>query len=638
MKGVVEIYGTNAKGDRELILTKENLTVVGFAENIVDLLTTPSATAYPTAENAHILDASNYAIQAISTSKNKEHFRKNLHSYETSNLLNNTAFDETLDSSLSGWLTSNLTASTNSVDGYTDGVSGTLLQADTSGGLLLQRLYFNGGYGNTDGKFSRDILRYTDSVFSVDVKWNEDNPPAKLNDSSNNVYKSYSRLTYTAIGGEVSGEAYVEWDASGGATLSKSTATNFEAGLRYLGSKWYRVFVKAYNGTKAAGVNPGVCTIYPCNAATLENSDVVTDVDSSAGSIYIARPQLELGRHPTKYAEVSTYVQTRDDTLNFSILKQGSTNTHYNYYTASAGTGAYTLSGLYNNNLARALGVSAYIPSSTELTPAPHPEDRYLTPGAITPVEEALEVEILQGHNPYITNLSGTLMLSAYGSPWSYASGYSPAIGRHAGYLGAYAGRGGASRIYLNIVSALDYSGMEDPLDTMGGYLGEEEGGIGGNATLLDMFGYINLSDNGEMGISPPTPAQKAGFYKSISSDFSSTGQVDHVLQLGKGDVGKRGCDAPIVNLFGGVDTLGLWGMDIRAMRDADYSVTFPATYSVDGIASLGATSPTPKRRYKLYNKIVLTDNAVKNDGTGSDPGIFGNYSDIKIVWSLKFL
>jgi len=51
-----------------------------------------------------------------------------------------------------------------------------------------------------------------------------------------------------------------------------------------------------------------------------------------------------------------------------------------------------------------------------------------------------------------------------------------------------------------------------------------------------------------------------------------------------------------------------------------------------------GALTAGQKRKYKLYNKIVLTDNAVKNDGGGTDPGIFDNYSDINIIWSLKFL
>ena len=93
-----------------------------------------------------------------------------------------------------------------------------------------------------------------------------------------------------------------------------------------------------------------------------------------------------------------------------------------------------------------------------------------------------------------------------------------------------------------------------------------------------------------------------------------------------------------MLNLFGGVDTLGLWGMDVRAIRDDDYSIQFPIDHQTDPNLATGALTAGQKRKYKLYNKIVLTDNAVKNDGGGTDPGIFDNYSDINIIWSLKFL
>ena len=642
MKGVVEIYGTNSNGEDELLIQKDNLTVVGFAENIVDLLTTPSATTYPTSKNSNILDASNYTVQAISTSKNAEHFRKNLHSYETSNLLNNTEFDETLDSSLSGWLTVNTTVSTNIVDGYKEGVSGTLVQADTSGGFITQLVYVNGIYGNTSGTYSdKEIFRYADSVFSVDLKWNEDNPPVKI--ASGTDYKSYSRIDYTSLGGTSVAEVYVAWDASGGATLVKSTEVGFEAGIRYLGSKWYRVFLKGFNGTADTGTRV-IPYIYPCNAANVENSDIEVGlvVDSSAGSIYMARPQLELGRHPTKYVGVSSFVQTRDERVKFSLLSpSGPPYTRYDYYVASAGTGAYTLSGLYDKSITNPLGVSAYIPSSTSVTPPPHPEDRYLTTGARTPVEEALEVEIMQGQNPFVISASSILMLSSFGSPWTYASGYLPNIGRHAAYLNTYSG-GSNAKIYLNIVSALDYIGYATPVSSSETYLGETEGGIGGNASLTDIFGYINLSDNGASAVYDAPSTGKSSFYRTVEPTFVSSGEIKYTLRLGQGETGTVGVDAPLLNLFGGVDTLGLWGMDVRAMRESDNLVNIPLNYNIDPAVSVEtdvSQAALPKRRYKLYNKIVLTDNIVKNDGVGAGlPGIFNNYEAITVVWSLKFL
>jgi len=36
MKGIVEIYGTGESGKRDLLYQGENMTTVGFSENIVD--------------------------------------------------------------------------------------------------------------------------------------------------------------------------------------------------------------------------------------------------------------------------------------------------------------------------------------------------------------------------------------------------------------------------------------------------------------------------------------------------------------------------------------------------------------------------------------------------------------------------
>ena len=98
MKGVVKIYGTNSQGERELILEKNNLTTVGFSENIVNFLTTPSSVKYPSPQNDNILDASNYTIQGFSTSKNKDHFLKHQHAYTTVNFFQNSDLKST-----TGW-------------------------------------------------------------------------------------------------------------------------------------------------------------------------------------------------------------------------------------------------------------------------------------------------------------------------------------------------------------------------------------------------------------------------------------------------------------------------------------------------------------------------------------------------------
>ena len=74
------------------------MTTVGFAENIVDMLTTPSSislggngTSNPV---SGYLDAKNYRIQAFSVSKEEEQFSQNLHSYSTNNFLINSELGE----------------------------------------------------------------------------------------------------------------------------------------------------------------------------------------------------------------------------------------------------------------------------------------------------------------------------------------------------------------------------------------------------------------------------------------------------------------------------------------------------------------------------------------------------------------
>ena len=51
----------------------------------------------------------------------------------------------------------------------------------------------------------------------------------------------------------------------------------------------------------------------------------------------------------------------------------------------------------------------------------------------------------------------------------------------------------------------------------------------------------------------------------------------------------------------------------------------------------------SPDRRYKLFNKLVLTDNIVKMAGKTTAAGLelsgfAGNYTTLDIYWKVKFL
>ena len=129
MRGVVQIYSVGDDGE-EILLEEDNLTVDGFGEKIVDMLTMPSALASVTtpASVANFLDASNYTIQAISTSKQVTHFERNAHAYSTDNLLYWTDFSQVgTNKNLSGigWYSPTGAVDANVSLGPVPGVSGT---------------------------------------------------------------------------------------------------------------------------------------------------------------------------------------------------------------------------------------------------------------------------------------------------------------------------------------------------------------------------------------------------------------------------------------------------------------------------------------------------------------------------------
>ena len=241
-------------------------------------------------------------------------------------------------------------------------------------------------------------------------------------------------------------------------------------------------------------------------------------------------------------------------------------------------------------------------------------------------------------------NASATLMLSSYSSEWTYASGYTPTMGRHVAYLGAYTPYiyNQSSKVWIHYVSATTYVGYDQPLSSI-----QLPRGIAGQQRIVDLYGHIALSANGTPAEYDVPSPQDSNFYKLIDSDFSSTGEVTYKLWLDQTDGGDpSGVDAPYLNIFGGVDTLGLWGLDLKAMREADISIsggpdvhfTRDGAGAATGWIATGKLPVYPLRKYKLYNKVVLTDNLVTNQGAPGLPGIFGNYKDIKVTWRLKFL
>lgn len=661
MEGTVYIYGTDKDGNRELLYEESNLTTVGFAEQIVDMLTLPSAIGSVTDPTtaANFLDSSNYTIQGLSFSKPKEHFKQNQHTYTTKNLLYWTDFSNiasgVLPTSANPWYLAEGELEVNSVPGPIFGVSGSRLVKNSGNaaevltyelGLSSQNQDFGldkgdytiPTYNNNDG--SGYYFSGTDFTFSIDMKVDEDYLP----NVENGNY--ISELQIVNMSSTLVSSMAISWDSSGNASVYEvedeaPDGRSSHGGLKSLGGGWFRVFLNSYCDISQVITDSGAGPLHTSSIKVIVSPCAITDelaqnddATTTAGAIYISRPQLELGRVPTNFV-TNNISGTLDDLDRFSLLNDSTDYSYadlnpvlksFNYFWTSGNNGL-SYSGLYGG-VDGHIGASAYIPPKTPVVPAANPHDRVLTEGARTPVEEALDIEFVQGQIPAVLRLGDDIMLSSYNTEWSYTSAYTPNLGRHVGYLGAFSTKQDTF-VDSVLVSALSEEGYKNPLDKR--TLRNGFDGQAGATLQVDRFGYIPIHDNGENDINPHTGASV--FWVSAAGDFSSTGEVSYNFRFQNGN-STLNRDAVSLNLFGGVSLLGLWGLDLRAIR-SDSPSSFPP-YS--GAAQ--DSSVTPVRKYKLMSKKVLTDSIVRNEGEAG-AGLGGyefDNNNITIRWVLKFL
>ena len=233
MKGIVEIYGTKDDGSRDLLYQEENMTTIGFSENIVDMLTTPSSISLGGGSLLdEVLSAGNYIVHAFSVSKAEEQFSKNLHSYQTHNLLFQTDFPITglggniwdptdvNSKGANGWIRQNVETLSFS-DGQPANIIGPVVSApiqtysdpygDWSGSSIQEVSGFRVGANNPSGAISQEVIYVTgtetssraftapyfsgtDLVFSVDLKMDRSSPPVQVSADANGSYVGYSQL------------------------------------------------------------------------------------------------------------------------------------------------------------------------------------------------------------------------------------------------------------------------------------------------------------------------------------------------------------------------------------------------------------------------------------------------------------
>ena len=642
MKGIVEIYGITSDGQEELVYKKSNLAVVGFSEHIVNFLTTPSSIQQPTDANISILDVSNYGIQAFSMSKGAQQFKQNQHEYKTVNILHNTTLAASDMGSAGQWSSVNLEASSfGIIEGPTIDSSGALISAATSGAYIYQGVDFS-GVGLKS--FEEPYFSGTDFTFSVDLKLNRDNPPVTASGvSAGSDYSGYSHVELKLNTNNP--RTAIRWDASGKAYLQNNSYTDWNGGIQTLSNDWYRVFVTGFNKNAVSAIS---AIVYP-SIGDKDIDSTLPPTPGGAGSIYISRPQLELGRVPTNYINTQDLSASRDTALAYSLLNatypygcsfpdDPSISQVYNYYVLSSNSliAEKTLSAVYGDPADK--GVSAYGPPSSLDAPVNY-MDRELTPGAITPVEEALGIKFTQGQIPAALGLSSSLYLSSFRTDWNYTTPYIPAIGRHVAYLGAYVDPSGFPTLKTQITyidgDSITARGNENFSDNLYRGVISVSGGI-------DRYGYWTLSGNG--GHAQDLSPEDSRFIKQVDPTFSSTGQITYVAQIGNSndssdDRSEEGAasiqkDSPLLNIFGGVTYLGLWGLDLPAIR-ANNNFKNPPYGELKDVFDI---SVEPTRKYKLFNKIHLSDNVVKCEGSVFSQGVVGNYTTFSIRWRLAFL
>jgi len=604
------------------------------------------------------------------------------------------------------WNFSSVVLSSNYIQGSEFGTSGHALSAQASSSYLGQEISYEGGAASA---FDAPYFSATDFIFSTDVKFNIDNPLVQVSSTSAGQYLSYSQLA-VSCNGDIN-RLFLQWDNSGlPSVYDEGVGASSLGGIKSLGGGWYRAFVYGKYLSGVGSIDSTRVYIYPFVG---QNGDSLVDAaydlsiltTSSYGSIFINRPQLELGTHPTNYVEVPCspdgscgLSNERDNLLRFSRLNatppygqdpDDPLKVAINYYVVS-GTGGSTLSGYYDGTLSA--GVSAYIPHKNELIPVANPEDRELTPGAITPVEEAFGVNITKGQNSACQSLWDTLYVSSYDDSWTYTSGYSPVFGRHLTYTGTYISQGGMvpsgvnstdiqreddEPIYVtnwaHYVSAYTEEGMSNPVSSTAIGLRGLLSNYGYNQCSPDRDGFIpivNKATPAGAGDSTDTsdnwPTSQTGWvrpalFSELLPNFSSTGEITYHMRLLNmtGTAGfdfthasGMGSDSILLNLFGGVDVIGLWGYDLKEIRKAalqtnrpTYITNYPPlnmTYEGARVSDYtGTTSDHPGypfARYKLYSKKVLTDSIVKNEGLGTSAGVFGTYLNLDMYWTVKFL
>ena len=657
MRGEVEIYSDFGNDQQKLVHKEHNLLVDGAGSLIVDMLTTsPSLSGLGTiagVDYTAMLDTSNFTVNAISFGKGAGEYQGNAHTFlghsrAVSGDKNLLSYSDQFDySGTYGWTHTNTDAFailTDQTTGPLDGVSAvTELAYDLSpwhtdpdsselgNATLHQQLSPNNNY----------LASGTPLTASIYVKAG----PLTLDDQFFILALKYKT---TAGGNHSSTSHQFKWTNNGFAVPTNYTATTATKGdnvhLEDLKNGWWRVGVtKTWPGPAMDGVGNVSVNIYPAGFVGTDSQPNLNNI----GSVYLWGAQLEYGVHMTSYQRTPGR----------------SYNSNNNAILAASGLSD-------SNSIIRAKGslaLSSYIPSGS-LPSFPSPEDRMLEEDTRTAAEIEAGLYHAVGHNlnmiPWRDLIrSNYVSVSSYNKSTGSVVRESTPVSSLAYFMGCYpAGSGTANMEHTvsgskwSIVTSFDASFVsstsENPDVLKGANVSANQIVSGhyisvfNSASSMDISGFVGQvyavggKTTSNTHIASGTGQAWHEYTYSglvVSSDTlyahdtrtavanGGTG-ITYMVTIGSGDLGYS-------NLYGGIYTMGLWGIDNKATLAEGYT----PPYSFNALNN--------PRKYKLFAKKTLSKNLahIQDDlaaspwtGLGGKAGAL-NYKDLTIIWRLKF-
>jgi len=128
----------------------------------------------------------------------------------------------------------------------------------------------------------------------------------------------------------------------------------------------------------------------------------------------------------------------------------------------------------------------------------------------------------------------------------------------------------------------------------------------------MDWRGFVNTTNTGN-----PLSGLVVSAYSLTGTTTVSAGTMKHTITIASGDLA-------CANLYGGIFSIGLWGLDLESLI-------------CDGRMPPYSFNPINTLDYKLFAKKSLTVDLTRIADNGSSAGLT-NYQNLTLVWVFRFV